>query len=125
VLTATSRYAGLEVLVLELEPGRAIPYLSRRFVPSSTSLPLLQETTTTQGDRLDLIATRTIGDPEQYWRICDANDAMNPVDLVSEPGRRLRVPVPYPQGISSSLPIATAPYALPAGLPALPPGGQS
>ena len=40
------------------------------------------------GDRLDLITARTLGDPEQFWRICDANDALDPDDL-AEPGRRL------------------------------------
>jgi nucleoid-associated protein YgaU len=54
------------------------------------------EVTVTEGDRLDLIAFRTLGDPEIFWRICDANDAMNPFDLVAdgEIGRKLRVPIP-------------------------------
>ena len=43
---------------------------------------------------MDLIAARTIGDAEQFWRICDANDAMNPADLTAESGETLRVPVP-------------------------------
>ena len=48
----------------------------------------------TEGDRLDLITARTLGDPEQFWRICDANNTMNPSDLTAETGRVLRVPVP-------------------------------
>jgi len=55
---------------------------------------VLAEVTVSQGDRLDLITARTLGDPEQYWRICDANEAMNPPDLTDEPGEVLRVPVP-------------------------------
>jgi hypothetical protein len=47
-----------------------------------------------QGDRLDLIAARTLGDSEQFWRVCDANDAMDPHELTAEPGRAVRVPVP-------------------------------
>ena len=46
---------------------------------------------------LDLIVeitARTLGDPEQYWRVCDANDAMNPAELTVRPGRTLRVPLP-------------------------------
>ena len=35
-----------------------------------------------------------LGDPEQFWRICDANDAMHPLDMTSEPGRILRIAVP-------------------------------
>ena len=95
--TPNSRYADIPIRIYRQPDGRAVPYVSRRFSPQGSTLPLLQETATVEGDRLDLIATRTIGDPEQYWRICDANDAMNPVDLILPVGRRLRVPVPYPQ----------------------------
>ncbi len=52
------------------------------------------EITVNDGDRLDLITAKTLGDPEQFWRVCDANNAMNPFDLTAEPGRTLRVPVP-------------------------------
>jgi hypothetical protein len=90
VFGPTSRYAGLPVRFWESPDGRSIAYVSRRFSPFGNRLPLLAETTTAEGDRLDLIATRTLGDPEQFWRICDANDAMNPNDLVATPGRRLR-----------------------------------
>jgi hypothetical protein len=92
-----SRYEATPVLVFEASGGRRVAYLARRFSPQGSSLPLLQEVTTMQDDRLDLIATRTLGDPEQYWRVCDANDAMNPADLVATAGRRLRVPVPSPR----------------------------
>jgi len=57
-------------------------------------MPLLVEVTVTQGDRLDLITARTLGDPEQFWRVCDANNAMNPPDLTAEVGRTLRIPIP-------------------------------
>src|SRR5690348_12293982 len=92
-----SRYYGLPIRLLGESGGRATPYVSRRFAPQGHDLPLLMEVATAQGDRLDLIATRTLGDPEQYWRICDANNAMNPADLTATPGIRLRIPVPYPQ----------------------------
>lgn len=115
----TSRYAGLPVRVLESGTGPRTPYLSRRFLPAADSLPLLQEATVGQGDRLDLIASRTIGDPEQYWRICDANDAMNPVALLQPVGRRLRIPVPYPRQLGVSLPLSFAddPATMSAPLP--------
>ena len=37
-----------------------------------------------QGDRLDNIAARYLGDPEQFWRICDANGAMRPDELTDD-----------------------------------------
>ena len=48
------------------------------------------------GDRLDLIAHRYLGDPELFWRICDANRALRPDELTAEPGRRLAIPLGVP-----------------------------
>jgi len=45
------------------------------------------------GDRLDNIAARHLGDPEQFWRLCDANDAMQPPELTVI-GRRIKIPFP-------------------------------
>lgn len=89
----TSRYYNLENVTLKTPDGRVIAYKRRRFLPQGEDLQLLVEVTVAEGDRLDLIAARTIGDPEQFWRIADANDAMNPFDL-EETGRTLRVPIP-------------------------------
>ncbi|MFC0111328.1 hypothetical protein [Kibdelosporangium aridum] len=44
-----------------------------------------------EGDRADVLANRYIGDPEQWWRIADANPVLDPRDLTSTPGRRLRI----------------------------------
>jgi hypothetical protein len=56
----------------------------------------LAEHTVTQGDRLDNLAARYVGDPEQFWRICDANDVLRPEDLTEEAGRAIRIGLPYP-----------------------------
>ena len=34
-------------------------------------------------DRLDVIAGRYLGDPTAFWRIGDANDALDPDELVA------------------------------------------
>lgn len=91
---ATSRYASIETATLTTADGRVIAYKRRRFLPQGDAMPLLVEVTVAQGDRLDLITARTLGDPEQFWRVADANNAMNPFDLTAEPGRTVRVPVP-------------------------------
>jgi hypothetical protein len=44
--------------------------------------------------RPDLLAYRTLGDPEQFWRLCDANAVLRPVDLTADPGRPVRIPGP-------------------------------
>jgi len=89
-----SRYYALDDASLTTPDGSVIAYKRRRFLPDGEKMPLLVEVTVTEGDRLDLITARTLGDPEQFWRICDANNAMNPSDLTAETGRVLRVPVP-------------------------------
>lgn len=90
----TSRYYALETAILTTPDGRLITYKRRRFLPQGQSMPLLVEVTVTEGDRLDLITARTLGAPELFWLVCDANQGMNPRDLTAEPGRTLRVPVP-------------------------------
>ena len=35
-----------------------------------------------------------LGDPEQFWRLCDANGAMRPDELTETVGRRLRITLP-------------------------------
>ncbi len=92
----TSRYHSLETTTRTTPDGREIAYVRRRFVPPGRTLPLLVEVTISDGDRLDLVAARTLGDPEQFWRICDANDALRPDELTAAAGRRLRVPLPRP-----------------------------
>ena len=89
-----SRYAKIETATLERPDGRTVAYVRRRFLPRGATLPLLAEVTVNQGDRLDVVTAATLGDPEQFWRICDANDAMHPDDLTPVPGRRLRIAAP-------------------------------
>jgi hypothetical protein len=86
-----SRYETVKDAELVLEGGRVIRYKRVRFIPDTHgSLPHLVQ----QGERLDLVAYQFYKDPEQFWRICDANDALRPRELVSRSGRRLLVPVP-------------------------------
>jgi nucleoid-associated protein YgaU len=49
-----------------------------------------------QGDRLDNLAARYLGDPEQFWKICDANNVLRPDELTEEIGRVVRIALPYP-----------------------------
>ena len=47
-------------------------------------------------DRLDLVSFRYTGDPLGFWRVCDANAALDPDDLVDAEavGTEIVVPVP-------------------------------
>ena len=94
MFSLTSRYYGLATAQLETAEGRTIVYLRRRFVPPPERFALLQEHTVSAGDRLDNLAAQYLGDPEQFWRICDANGAMRPEELTETIGRRLRITLP-------------------------------
>ena len=91
---AASRYYGIETASLETNDGKRVIYLKRRLVPSSDRFALLQEHAVVQGDRLDNITANYLGDPEQFWRLCDANSAMRPDELTETIGRRLRITLP-------------------------------
>lgn len=90
----TSRYQGLDTATLETPDGKTIIYVRRRFCPPPERFALLQEHTVVQGDRLDNITAHYLGDPEQFWRVCDANAAMRPEELTETIGRRLRITLP-------------------------------
>ena len=91
---ATSRYYNFETARLETPDGRTVIFLKRRFVPPPENFSLLQEHVVAQGDRLDNVTARYLGDPEQFWRVCDANRAMRPDELTETIGRRLRITLP-------------------------------
>jgi hypothetical protein len=91
---ATSRYYGIETATLKNVDGQTVAYLRRRFLPPPERFALLQEHVVTEGDRLDLIAAKYMGDPEAFWRVADANAAMRPEELTETVGRRLRITLP-------------------------------
>jgi hypothetical protein len=94
VFPATSRYHGLATAQWTAPDGAVRVYLRRRFVPPPERLVLLQEHSVSEGDRLDNLTAQYLGDPEQFWRLCDANGALRPTELTDTVGRRLRITLP-------------------------------
>lgn len=94
VFPANSRYQNVETMTVVRADGTEVACLGRRFVPHPEPFALLQEHLVVEGDRLDNIAARYLDDPEQFWRICDANRAMRPDALTEVVGRRLRITLP-------------------------------
>ena len=90
----TSRYHGLPITAHTLPDGRQIAILGRRFVPSPANFTTLMEHTVKEGERLDNLTANFLGDPEQFWRVCDANHALDPADLTAFPGQSLRITLP-------------------------------
>jgi hypothetical protein len=92
VLPPTSRYA--EVGVDAWDPGGGnppVPFLRRRLCPAPDRFALLYEVLVAGGDRRDLLGARHLGDAALWWRLADANGALDPRELTDVVGRRLRV----------------------------------
>lgn len=90
----TSRYYGLGSAQLTQPDGTVVTYLKRRFVPPPEHFATLTEHQVVSGDRPDRLAAQYLGDPEQYWRICDANGTMNPPELTGTVGAYVRITLP-------------------------------
>ena len=89
-----SRHHGLLTAQTTLSNGRTVVFVTRRFLPRPENFAQLATATIVAGDRLDNLAARYLGDPEQYWKLCDANGALRPDALVEAIGRSLRIALP-------------------------------
>ncbi len=87
----TSRYHGIPIASTETADGRKVVYLKRRFPPPPERFSAVRAHTVVEGDRLDNLAAKHLGDPEAFWRIADVNGADRPDELTEEAGRRLVV----------------------------------
>lgn len=96
----TSRYHGIETARFTQPDGRVVVYVRRRFLPLPESFAVLQTVTVVSGDRLDNLAARYVGDPEQSWRLCDSNRALLPEALVATVGAPLAITLP--EGVGGS-----------------------
>jgi nucleoid-associated protein YgaU len=94
-----SRYYGAGTLTYTAPDGSQITYLTRRIVPQpgAPNFATIAQHTVKQGDRLDLIAAKYLGDPLIFWLLCDANGAVDPNSLVDPPGSTLNITTP--QGV--------------------------
>jgi hypothetical protein len=90
----TSRYYGIDTNILKTAEGKEIAYLLRRFLPPAENTVVMAVHTVNQNERLDNITARYLIDPEQFWRLCDSNNAMHPEELTEVIGRRLIIPMP-------------------------------
>lgn len=100
MFASTSRYAAPPTSTYTTADNRQIAYVTRRFLPQPDSFVLLLLHTVTGSDRLDNIAAQYLDDPQQFWRICDANDTMSPFDLTATPGETIDITLP--QGVPGS-----------------------
>jgi hypothetical protein len=86
-----SRYEHIPEAEIARPGGGTIRYKRIRFIPEITGQLTYK---VEEGDRPDLAAYRAIGDPEQFWRLCDVNRIRRPADLTAPPAKRIAVPRP-------------------------------
>ena len=92
----SSRYDRVATTQMIDADGRLVTYKRRRLLPDPAKMQTLAEVKVGDGDRLDQIAARTLGNPEMFWLIADASNAMDPFELTDEPGRVVNKPNPKP-----------------------------
>ena len=86
-----SRYEAIPEAEHTGSDGRVIRYKRMRFIPATAAS---QRYVVRDGDRPDLAAASTLGDPERFWQLCDANRTMRPTELTDDPGAVIAVPAP-------------------------------
>ena len=93
-----SRYQGLEQgTLVAIDPDglqRTIAFVRRRFIPPLGDATRVVEHRFAAGERLDTITARYLGEPTQFWQICDANLVLRPEELEDEVGRVIHVAMP-------------------------------
>ena len=94
-----SRYYNSSTLSYTTANGQTITYLAQRFVPQpgAPNFATVAQHTVVNGDRLDLLASKYLGDPLMYWLICDANGAVRPDQLTQTAGKTINITMP--QGV--------------------------
>lgn len=93
-----SRYADQPTRERTTPDGRRVVYVLPRITPHPETLTAGVRLVATDSDRLDGLAWRSLGTPEGWWLIADANRAMHPDEVLAEPGRELSIPLPGPKG---------------------------
>jgi hypothetical protein len=89
----SSRYYGAGVEFFTMANGTQVAYLSRRIIPQAGIYTSLRNYSVIQGDRLDNLAYKYLGDPILFWMISDANNAADPDKLTAEPGTVIEIPL--------------------------------
>ncbi len=89
----TSRYAGAATATFTRADGTVVRYVRRRPIPPPDAHATLRLRIVREGERIDTLAAQELGDPEAYWRICDANAVLDPAELEA-PGRPVRITLP-------------------------------
>jgi hypothetical protein len=95
----SSRYYGAQIEDYSLADGTPVKYLARRILPQADIYASAQNYVIVDGDRLDNLSAKFLGDPILYWMICDANSATDPDELTSQAQIGLTILIPLASNI--------------------------
>jgi hypothetical protein len=95
---STSRYVNVPTTTAGITGSdgitRTVRYVQRRIIPPANDDLTVIEHIVEQGDRLDILAARYLGDPTLFWQICDENDALQPEALTERIGQIIKITLP-------------------------------
>jgi hypothetical protein len=89
-----SRYNGILTLKMTARDGTSVVYVRRRFIAQPDRFAVLGVHVVSAGERLDNVSARYLGDPELFWRLCDANVVIDPGELTDRVGREIAITLP-------------------------------
>ena len=84
-----SRYEKSQIVEVTDAAGKKVAAIAIRVTPS-TPAGFLH--TVTDSDRLDLLAYHYYRNPEKFWLVGDANNELDPTELLRRPGRQILIP---------------------------------
>jgi hypothetical protein len=94
IFPPNSRYYNVTLRTRTRADGTSETFVGRRIIPAMERYRALDRHRTIGDDRIDGVAAASYGDPELYWRICDANGDAEPADATKPMGRLLVIPLP-------------------------------
>jgi hypothetical protein len=89
-----SRYYGLTIRERTNAAGVTENFVARRIIPATERYRALDRHRADGDERIENLSADYLGDPELYWRICDANGDEDP-GLATQPISRL-ITIPLP-----------------------------
>lgn len=84
----SSRYAKIDTVAAVAAGGRAVTAVKLRRLPRTTGTAYL----TQDRDRIDILAYQQLADATRFWRIADANTALQAESLTATAGQPFLMP---------------------------------
>ncbi len=80
MVAPNSRYAHVGESTFSVPDGHVAVYIRRRLLPDPEKVRG-GIAATRPGERVDLVAARTVGSVTQFYRLCDANGVSDPFEV--------------------------------------------